>query len=285
MTDFSLHRGGALLHGIDRGAGKIAVVFQHGLGGSEAQVAENFPDGPKYRRLTLECRGQGRSPAGDERPFSIRMFVDDVLAACAARGVDGFVAGGISMGAAIALNLAVTHPGRVRALILARPAWRFDAAPANMHPYTEVAEALRRLPPDEARKAFAGSDTARMLAREAPDNLASLLGFFDRPDPAVTADLLGQIARDGPGVSAEAAARLRLPTLVIGNAEDHAHPLACAADLARVIPGARLVEIPPKASRKADHVAALRATVDAFLGELAVPATQSTEHSRIGSPT
>ena len=34
-----------------------AVIFQHGLGGDEAQVASVFPDAPPVRRITLECRG------------------------------------------------------------------------------------------------------------------------------------------------------------------------------------------------------------------------------------
>jgi pimeloyl-ACP methyl ester carboxylesterase len=137
-----------------------------------------------------------------------------------------------------------------------------------MRPYAEVSDALRAAPPAAAKAAFAATETALMLAREAPDNLASLLGFFDRPDSAVTADLLGQIARDGPGVSIEAAASLRLPTLVLGNAEDHAHPLAYARALADIIPGAQCVALPPKGSRKTEHLAAFRASVAAFLQAL-----------------
>jgi pimeloyl-ACP methyl ester carboxylesterase len=267
-VNFSLLRDDAPLHGTDSGGDGTTVLFQHGLGGSEAQVAENFPDSPKFRRLTLECRAQGRSSCGTARPFSIRMFADDVLAACDARGAKKFVAGGISMGAAIALRLAATQPARVTGLILARPAWLFGAGPENMRPYAEVSDALRAAPPAEAKAAFAAGETARLLAREAPDNLASLLGFFDRPAPSVTADLLGQIARDGPGLSREAAASLRLPTLVLGNAEDFAHPLIYARTLAEIIPGAQFIELPPKASRKAAHVAAFRASVAAFLNAL-----------------
>jgi pimeloyl-ACP methyl ester carboxylesterase len=266
--NFSLARADAQLHGSDSGGDGMAVLFQHGLGGSEAQVVENFPDAPGVRRLTLECRAHGRSAPGTERPFSIRMFADDILAACDVRGARTFVAGGISMGAAIALRLATTHPGRVRALILARPAWLFGTAPDNLRPYAEVADALSAAPAAEAKAAFAAGETAQMLAREAPDNLASLLGFFDRPDPAITADLLGQIARDGPGVSREAVASLRLPTLVLGNGEDYAHPLACARNFAATIEGAQFVELPPKGSRKAEHVAAFRASVASFLRDL-----------------
>ena len=260
----------AVLQGFDRGQGR-PLVFQHGLGGSEAQVAENVPDRPSVRRLTLECRAQGGSEPGRLRPFSIGGFAGDVLAFCDARGVERFVAGGISMGAAIALRLAVRYPARVGALILARPAWLFDEAPENMRPYAEVADALRATSSRaEAKARFASSSIAARLGREAPDNLASLLGFFDRPDAAVTADLLADIAADGPGVTRAEAAALRLPTLVIGHAVDHAHPLATAEALASTIPGATLIRIPPKAGEKVAHVAAFRAAVAGFLDCLPV---------------
>ena len=264
MRTDALQRDDATLRVFDSGAGS-PVVFQHGLGGDAAQVEENFPDGPSYRRITVECRAQGASTPGSARPFSIAMFAADVLAACDA---PRFVVGGISTGAAIALRLAAHHPDRVTGLILARPAWLFDPAPANMRPYVEIARLLREHPPLTARERFAASATARMLATEAPDNLTSLLKFFDRPDPAVTADLLADIAADGPGVTAAQAAAITMPTLVIGHADDHVHPLAYAQRLAGALPDTRLATITPKASDKPRHVAEFRRAVDEFLQQL-----------------
>ena len=273
MTECLLRRDDAELRVLDSENG-FPVVFQHGLGGDNGQIVENFPDDPAYRRLTVECRAQGGSTPGSVRPFSIAMFVDDILAACDARGIERFVVGGISMGAAIALHIAARHPDRVAGLVLARPAWLLDAAPDNMRPYGEVAALMRRHKREAARAAFAQSKTAEALRRDAPDNFASLLKFFDRPDLAVTADLLGAIAEDGPGVTRAEAAALKLPTLVIGHGVDHAHPLATARRLAATIPGARLVEIAPKATDKARHVAEFRSALGAFLRDI-VPIRES----------
>ena len=264
MTVAILRRDDAELNVFDSVAGH-PVVFQHGLGGDNGQVVENFPGGPAFRRLTVECRAQGQSTPGHVRPFSIAMFAADILAACDARGIERFIIGGISMGAAIALHIAHRHPERVAGLVLARPAWLFDAAPENMRPYAEVAALMKRLPRDEAQAAFAVSATAADLRRDAPDNLASLLKFFDRPDLATTADLLGDIASDGPGVRESDAARLKIPTLVIGHRVDHAHPLGYAEQLAATIPGAHMVEIAPKATDKPRHVAEFRSALDRFL--------------------
>ena len=82
------------------------VVFQHGLGGGEEQVAQNWPAGTGFRRITQPNRGHDGTPLGSERPFSIPMFAADVLAAAPG----AFVAAGISMGAAIALHLPAISP-------------------------------------------------------------------------------------------------------------------------------------------------------------------------------
>ncbi|PBB27656.1 MULTISPECIES: alpha/beta hydrolase [unclassified Mesorhizobium] len=258
-------RDDAALRVFDTGQGRLPFVFQHGLGGDANQVAQNFPDQPSCRRLTVECRAQGGSSAGSKRPFSIAMFADDVLAAADAAGLDRFVAGGISMGAAIALRLAARHPERVLGLVLVRPAWAFDAAPQNMRPYTEVAELIRRLPLAEARDAFESSATSAHFRAEAPDNLASLLGFFARENATVFAEVMQAIANDGPGVTQAAAARLAIPSLVIGSGIDLVHPLATARELAETIPNAAFVEVTPKAADKDRHFAEIRAAIGGFL--------------------
>jgi pimeloyl-ACP methyl ester carboxylesterase len=265
MSWFTLERGGVALRGRDEGAG-LPVVFQHGLGGDEAQIAEVFPDG--YRRLTLECRGQGRSPAGDPNSYSIATFADDVLAFADSRGVERFVVGGTSMGAAIALRIAARHPERVSALVLARPAWLWDAAPANMQMYAEVAAHLRNPDAHQALADFEASATAERLAREAPGNLGGMRKFLAAEDRTGLAALLSAISGDGPGVSETQARSIAVPALVTGTGMDLAHPLAFAEALAATVPCARLIEITPKATDAARYVAEFRAALSAFLAGL-----------------
>jgi pimeloyl-ACP methyl ester carboxylesterase len=252
----------------DAGGPGLPIVFQHGLGGDAAQTAEALPDASLYRRITLECRGHGGSEAGDPQQFSITTFAEDVAAMIAAEIGGPVVVGGISMGAAIALRLAVRRPDLVRALVLVRPAWGTEPAPANMAPNAEVGRLLKAMDPASARTAFAASDTARRLRAESPDNMKSLMGFFDRAPQAVTAELLTRISADGPGVFVAEVSRLAVPTLVMGCAEDAIHPLALARDLAALIPGARFVDLPPKGSDKAGFLAGLQDQVAAFLGAL-----------------
>ncbi len=264
MSRYVVERAGIHLAVEDAGDGR-AVVFQHGLGASAKQVAEVFPDRPPARRVTLECRAQGESDAGPAASFSIATFAADVAALIEHLRLDHPIVGGISLGAAIALRLAVRRPDLVGGLILARPAWLFEAGPDNMRPYALVGELLAGHELQAARVAFERSAISAQLRREAPDNLASLLGFFDYPNPKTLSALLQAIAGDGPGVTETEAHAIAVPTLVIGHGEDLAHPLAYAERLSATIPGARLARITSKVVDRGRYVAEFRAAVAAFL--------------------
>jgi pimeloyl-ACP methyl ester carboxylesterase len=259
-----LVRDGVELTGYDLD-GKLPVIFQHGLGGDASQVAEVFPDDPAFRRLTLECRAQGASETGAYKQLSIAAFADDVIAYANARGVDTFIVGGISMGAAIALRLAVTAPDRVRGLIIARPAWLWEPAPANMTPFHEVGLALRHADREKSRRDFEQSATGAMLATNAPDNLASLLNFFGTTKPESLAELLSRISLDGPGVTLEQIRAIAVPSLVIAHGLDLVHPLAYGRTLASEIKGSTFVEIAPKVGSKAQYVREFKSAVSDFL--------------------
>jgi pimeloyl-ACP methyl ester carboxylesterase len=263
-TPIAFRRDDADLSVYDCGTGQ-ALLFQHGLGGNEAQVAQVLPKGLDWRRITTECRGHGSSTLGTRRPFSIAMFAADVLAAADEKGIDRFIAGGVSMGAAIALHLAKTYPERVMGLILVRPAWWFTRAPDNLAPIREIAALLRSHSPGDGQRIFARSATAGRLRMEAPDNLASLLGYFERPDARAFADVLCDIASDGTGVSQEDAAKLAIPTLVLGNRRDAIHPLAVARLTADALPNAHFLEVPAKAADAEAHFAAVRTVIQQFL--------------------
>jgi pimeloyl-ACP methyl ester carboxylesterase len=242
-----------------------ALIFQHGLCGDARQVAEAMAGLAPQRWACVECPGHGASDM-DPEP-SLASFADHVAAL--AETFDGpVVLGGISMGAAIATRLAVTRPDLVRALMLVRPAWVTEAAPKNMAPNAEVGALLAHLPADQAQAIFTDSVTARHLAAAAPDNLASLKGFFTRAPLQHTARLVTAISADGPGITSADLAALNLPVLVCSTTEDAIHPAAHAAALATMIPQAELVRLPPKGRDKTAHLAALNAAMRQFLKEI-----------------
>jgi pimeloyl-ACP methyl ester carboxylesterase len=248
----------------ERGEGR-PMLFQHGLCGDAAQPAQVSPDDIGFRFLTLECRGHGASEAGPFEHFSIAAFADDVARLIVEKRIERPVIGGISMGAAIALRLAVTRPELVGALVLARSAWLTQSAPDNLASYALAGRLLGQFPPQEALDRFEASPIAEELAINAPDNLVSLRGFFTRSPVEVTAALLSRMSSDGPGIAEADIKAIRMPTLVIGNSMDAVHPLDFARRLAQMIPGARCVEITSKAVNPEDYRSDFRAALRTFL--------------------
>lgn len=200
--------------------------------------------------------------------FSIATFADDVAALIEHLQLPPVVLGGISMGAAISSRIAVHRPELVRALILAMPAWVVEPAPDNMRPNLEVGELIAKLAPADARAAFAASDTYAVLARQAPDNLASLLGFFDREPSSVTAALLTSISADGPGITVGGLEQLSIPALILATDQDVVHPTSHAEHLAHLIPGSVFKTMTPKGVDKLAYITNFHAALSAFLRDL-----------------
>jgi pimeloyl-ACP methyl ester carboxylesterase len=259
---------GVELNATDDGGSGIPMVFQHGLGADEKQPREVFPDGPGYRRLTLECRGHGQSDAGDPRAFSLSQFSDDLASFIERKFTAPVVVGGISMGAALTLILATRRPELVKAVVLARPAWLLSAAPGNMRPNAYVGELLTRGNAATALEEFEQSEVAREVAAVSPDNIDSLRGFLARPDRSILSALLVRISADGPRVEEAQLRRLTVPALMIGTDADYVHPFAYAATLAHTIPGARLTKITPKSLSRPTYVEQFKAALTTFLNHI-----------------
>jgi pimeloyl-ACP methyl ester carboxylesterase len=265
MKRQTLVRDGISLAWYDGGGPGTPVLFQHGLCGDITQTREAVP--ASLRLITLECRAHGASETGPLENLSIASFADDIAALITELGLGPIILGGISMGAAIATRLAVHRPDLVRALALVRPAWITAAAPPNMRPNAEVGMLLAQMPADAARATFRASPTYDHLAKTAPDNLASLLSFFQRQPIATTAALLQAIAADGPGIIEPDLVALTLPTLVIGTQHDAIHPWSMATRLAALIPGAKLLAATPKSIDKPGYLADLHTALAAFSEE------------------
>ncbi|MBY5767002.1 alpha/beta hydrolase [Rhizobium leguminosarum] len=253
---------------VDFGDDGRPVVFLHGLCGDAAQTREAFPPERGFQRVTVEARGHGASEAGDLTKLSIATFASDIADFIEQELKAPVIVAGISMGAAISLRLAIKRPDLVQALIIARPAWLTASAPENMAPNAEVGRLLAILAPDAAKQAFIAGEIGQRLAADAPDNLASLLGFFSRQPIEVTAALLTAVSNDGPGVADDEVAGLSIPTLVIGHEKDLIHPLSYARTLAERIGNARFAEITPKTSGRTRYVADFHAAMRNFLTEL-----------------
>lgn len=260
-----LLRGGQKIAAFRANQEGVPVVLQHGLGADPLQTVNVVPLNGTHCHYLMHCRGHGASEAGPVDQFSITTFADDLIAFIDQHIQAPCVVGGISMGAAISLRVAIKRPDLVSALILARPAWFTDPAPENLKPLVDVGNLLATHDIAEAKKLFLASPSASILQQSAPGNLTSLLNMFDRAPQAVTAELLRRIANGGPDVTVAEIANIKVPTLIIANDQDYVHPVLLADELAATIPGAIRVDITPKTVDEAAYASDFSGALAQFL--------------------
>ena len=249
----------------DSGEG-LPVIFQHGLGSERGQAAGLFQPPLRFRLLSMDFRAHGDTrPLGSPEKISMAAFADDLVAFLDWLGIGQAVVGGISMGAAVALNLALRFPGRVRALILSRPCWLDRPLPANAQVFVSIANHIRQHGAKQGREQFSLSEEYRDLYRQWPYFAQALLGLFDYLHAEETVTRLERIARDAPCRNLEELAAIRVPTLVLVNRHNPVHPFEYGEVLTGAIPGARVCEITPKSEGESRHAADVQRCTTEFL--------------------
>lgn len=250
-------------------AEQLPFVFQHGIGGTLSQptgVMDPLPEG--VRLLSMDARGHGETtPVGAPARFSFETFADDVLALLDHVGVARAVIGGISMGAGVALNLALRHPGRVAGLVISRPAW-LDGPMAALGHYQQIATLLRDYGPVEGKRRFSDSGDFVTLREESPDAARSLLGQFDEPRALEGCARLETLPYDRPFASLADLASVEVKTLVLATDHDPVHPRDYGRAVAENIPGARFHQVTSKSESAEAHTKEMYAQICGFLAEI-----------------
>ena len=247
----------------------LPFVYQHGLGSDVSQPFSFFAGGHRgIRLISLDCRAHGHTrPVGPEEKISIASFADDVIALMNFRKVEQAVVGGISMGAAVALNIALRYPERVRGLVLQRPAWLDQPMPENLHVLVRIGELIRDHGAQKGKELFKASKDYADLQRMSLEAAASNLSQFDHPRAEETVVRLLRIPNDAP-CSGRAWKTIKVPTLVLASRMDPQHPFLFGETLAREMPKATFVEVTSKAISVTRHPTEVRAHVEDFLDGL-----------------
>ena len=261
------HSSSIRLHYICRGpapgnSSHPVIVFQHGIGGDVGQPARFL--NPEHTGIPEEAlsivhadfRGHGQSELGSPDELSIATLARDLEALLDHLKIRRAVLGGISMGAAVALRLAVHRPDTCTALILSRPAWAdssmcLQARQALVLVATLLAEEDWR---SSATEALERSQILRTIdevcsdaARSIRGHIQSVLSCPERRDSAIACLRRLPLAKGLDDLDHDLA-RVRCPTLILAAEGDPIHPFGYARRIAQCLPNSDLVQIAPKSA-------------------------------------
>lgn len=188
------------------------------------------------RVLRVDLPGHGASPPMTG-PVTIPELADAVLAVVDEAGGGAFHVAGVSLGGAIALELAVAHPDRVQSLVLSCSGARIGTAAGWAERAAQVrASGTASLVTASAGRWFAPGFLDRDAGGPGARTLAALVDVDDA-SYACCAEALADFDRT-PDLAAIAA-----PTLAISGEHDAVTTPASMHDLADDIPGGRHVAL------------------------------------------
>ena len=236
-----------LLHGFTGSGRSWGGGLADAAGGlADAAVAAGFtmiaPDLPGHGGTGWHEGGPSRPPVSSRA--TIERTADDLPALLRAIGHERAHVVGYSMGARVALRLAISHPARVASLVVEAPsAGIADAAgrAARRAADDALARALERGGMERFIDAWERTPVLAGEARLGAGDRARLRGIRLAHDPA---GLAASLRAAGQGVMEPLHDRLReitSPTLVIVGADDPVRERAAA--VAAGIPGARLAVV------------------------------------------
>ena len=206
------------------------LIFIHGSGDSAAIWAPLLALLPDVETLAFDLPGHGERVAepGPER-MSVRDYAEDVYRTLTARGVDGGVLVGHSLGGAVTLRLAVDHPDFARRLVLVGTGARLRVAPRFLEE-ARAAGPAGSLLLTETEFAQGHEDQARTLYATRPPTAPGMLyrdlAACDAFDMMSELDAISQ------------------PALIIVGEADRMTPVKYAEFLRQRLPQSELVVIP-----------------------------------------
>jgi len=206
-----------------RGAGP-PLLYLHGLTATPDVAALEAPRG--YRLALPYQRGHGDLDwPTTEADYSLGAFVDDARAVLDELGWDRVDVGGTSMGAAVALRLALDHPDRVRRVFLGGP-----ALSDRPNPDASILVDMAGFLAGDDMEACIEELVAWQRSRDVPVEMETAVRRFSAHRPAQLRAALRTVAR---WVVFESDELRRLPqAFVVGWPDDPLHPLDLAERIA-----------------------------------------------------
>ncbi|WP_161972411.1 alpha/beta fold hydrolase [Glaciihabitans arcticus] len=239
-------------------------MLLHGLGGDRRQpmslLQPALPEGAVV--FAPDVRAHGTSTLiGSAEHFTLDALAGEV-AASLPHGPLTIL--GISMGAALALRLALRGDLDIERLVFVRPAFTDRPLPANLAAFPVMGALLRDHGARRAEKLFRETDYFAELEAASPLGAEGAIEQFKKPEAVARALRLIEIPRHA-AFTREEIASVDLPATVIAAERDPVHPVSVAELWHAGLPHSVLERVPARDDGMRDYVATTRAAVSAAL--------------------
>jgi pimeloyl-ACP methyl ester carboxylesterase len=199
------------------------IIFLHGGMGSAYSWTDQVKFfSKKYRVITPESRGQGRSTDSNV-PLTYHLMAEDMIRLMDKLNIPSAYIVGWSDGGNIGIDMAIHHPARVKKLI----AYGANINPAGLQ--NHFLEYLRTVTPEKMQS----------------DNGSDYLALSSYPEKLpIIAEKMRKMWLTEPQFTFAQLAKITTPTLVMDGAQEELIRVDHAKEIAAAIPKARLVILP-----------------------------------------
>jgi 3-oxoadipate enol-lactonase len=227
---------GQRLFYVEQGSGDPLLLIT-GLGGDHLSWGEQMkPFSERFRVVAFDNRDSGQSSEAPES-YEVGDMARDALGLADRLELDRFHLMGLSMGGAIAQELALATPERVRTLTLGM-SWPGDGHWGRVRGRL-MANAAMRTPREEHVEQLLLACLSEEVFEE-PERVAFFRNMvLDSPHPQSLEAFARQAQAVGGHEARDRLGTLEVPTHVIGAERDLMVPVWKARELARLIPDAR----------------------------------------------
>jgi pimeloyl-ACP methyl ester carboxylesterase len=210
-----------------QGGGSPLVLLHGGMMSIELSFAGLIPDlAARHQVIGVELQGHGRT-ADIDREITPAALAGDVVGLLDQLGIERAHVFGHSMGAAVALELAVSYPDRVRSIVPASGSVRMDGMHEDLTDPARQATSTRMPTPQD----FADMQQAYAKLSPHPDRFHDFLGRMSES----SADLRGWSDEQLAGITA--------PALLVMGDRDFV-TIEHGALMLELIPGSQLAVLP-----------------------------------------
>lgn len=218
--------------------GNYPIFFIHGLGGSTKQIEKLDPYVAGCMLVSVDMQGHGFS--GCSKNITFDSMAEDIIAVADDLNVRKFSVCGISMGAAIAINLAINHSDRVDKIFLVRSAWLNDSLPKQQCGFfSELATYLI----DNNYDDYLKTDSYQNVLKVCPGLAESLLNAFIDSSSIMHPEKFKTIPRLKPFEELDDLSKIKAQTIVMYCDNDPLHPKEISKTISEKVLISSLIKI------------------------------------------